>query len=329
MGFFDKVGAGLASIDPTTKSGLANLATGGMSGQAEALVGGLGRAGDWVDDNLLGGNEEDAAKEAAAIAAAGQQDELAYLQEINKIPQAFLEQSMQQFGGYYGIGYDPETGQATQIDPTMPSQEERIGLAKSSPLYASIMSGQQAGEEAIARTASATGGLRGGGTTADIARFGSDLQNQALMGGYNEQLRQEQQQQQGLGTLMGQQTYGQQIGQTMSGIGNTLAEGKIAAANARSQAAGQLIGLGGQFGSAAIMSDKRLKANIKKIGDTSHPDISMYEWDWLPISGKEGYEDGFIAQEVEKVWPDLVIDADDGYKRILKQDIENRLKELS
>lgn len=322
MGIFDKVGSGLASIDPTTTTGLANLATGGLYSVGAG-------AGDLIDDKLLGGDASDAAERAARTAAQGQQDQLAYLQEINKIPQAFLEQGMQQYGAYFGIGYDPTTGQATSIDPTMPSQEERISLAESSPLYASIMSGQAAGEEALARTASATGGLRGGSTASDLAAFGSDLQNQALMSGYNEQLRQEQQQMQGLQTLMGQPTYGSQIGQTMGGIGETLAQGQIAGANARNQATGQLLGLGGQLGAAAIMSDERLKTNIKKIGDTNHPEISMYEWDWLPISGKEGYEDGFIAQEVERVWPDLVVDADDGYKRIIKEEIETRLKELS
>ena len=318
-----------SDFDPTTSEGLANLATGGLYGQGKALIGGAQKLGDKIDDELLGGNEEDAAKEAAEIAAKGQQDQLAYLQEINAIPQAFLEQAMQQYGGYYGIGYDPETGQATQIDPTMPSQEERIGLAESSPLYASIMGGQQAGEEAIARSASATSGLRGGGTASQLAGFGKDLKQEALMTSYNDQLRQEQQQQQGLGALMGQQTYGSQIGQTMSGIGSTLAQGKIAGAQARSDATGNLIGLGGQFGSAAIMSDMRLKTNINQISDTPHPEINTYEWDWLPISGKEGYEDGFLAQEVEKVWPDLVIEGNDGYKRILKTEIENRLKELN
>lgn len=319
----------IAKVDPTTSEGLANLATGGLYSQGQALIGGAQNLGDKIDDELLGGNEEDAAKEAAELAAKGQQDQLAYLQEINAVPQAFLEQAMQQFGGYYGIGYDPETGQATSIDPTMPSQEERIGLAESSPLYASIMGGQEAGEEAIARSASATSGLRGGGTASQLAGFGKDLQQEALMTSYNDQLRQEQQQQQGLGTLMGQQTYGSQIGQTMSGIGSTLAQGKIAGAQARSDARGQIYSLGGDIGTAAVMSDTRLKTNIKKIDDTSHPEISMYEWDWLPASGKEGYEDGFLAQEVEKVWPDLVIDADDGYKRILKAEIEDRLKELN
>lgn len=318
-----------SDFDPTTTDGLANLATGGLYGQGQAVAGGADSAGNWVEGNLLGGNAADAAKDASRTAAEGQQNELAWLQEINKMPQAFLEQAMQQFGGYYGIGFDPETGQSTSIDPTMPSQEERIGLAESSPLYASIMGGQQAGEEAIARSSSATSGLRGGGTAANLAGFGKDLENEALMTSYNDQLRQEQQQQQGLGTLMGQQTYGAQIGQTMSGIGSTLAQGKIAGAQARSDATGQLIGLGGQVGSAAVMSDMRLKENINQIGDTSHPDINMYEWDWLAISGKSGMEDGFLAQEVEKVWPDLVINGDDGYKRILKTEIENRLKELN
>ena len=80
----------------------------------------------------------------------------------------------------------------------------------------------------------ATSGLRGGGTASQLAGFGKDLENEALMTSYNDQLRQEQQQQQGLGTLMGQPTYGAQIGQTMSGIGSTLAQGKIAGAQARS-----------------------------------------------------------------------------------------------
>ncbi|MEH6397286.1 tail fiber domain-containing protein, partial [Pseudoalteromonas sp.] len=112
-------------------------------------------------------------------------------------------------------------------------------------------------------------------------------------------------------------------------LGSTLAQGKIAGAQARSDAMGQVIGAGGQVGSSIVMSDMRLKENINQIGDTSHPDINMYEWDWLAISGKSGMEDGFLAQEVEKVWPDLVIEGDDGYKRILKTEIENRLKELN
>lgn len=322
MGWFDKVGSGFASIDPTTTTGLANLTTGGLYSVAQG-------AGDLIDDKLLGGDAADAANRAARTAAEGQQNQLAYLQEINKIPQAFLEQAMQQYGGYYGIGYDPETGETISVDPTMPTQEERIALAESSPLYQSIMGGQAAGEEALARTRSATGGLRGGATASSLATFGSDLKNQALMSGYNEQLRQEQQQQQGLGTLMGMPTYGSQIGQTMGNIGQTLAQGQIAGANARNQATGQLLSLGGQIGAAGIMSDQRLKTNIKKVDDTNHPKISMYEWDWLPISGKEGYEDGFIAQEIEAVWPDLVYEEKDGYKRIMKKEIEQRLKELN
>lgn len=280
-------------------------------------------------DPFFGGQAAASAEEGARLAAQGKKDELAYLQEINQVPQAFLEQAMQQYGGYYGIGYDPATGQATSIDPTMPSQQERIGLAESSPLYASIMGSQQAGEEAVARSASATSGLRGGGTVAELAGFGKDLKNEALMSSYNDQLRQEQQQMQGLGTLMGQQTYGQQIGQTMSGIGSTLAEGKIAGAQARSEGMGNAMQLGGTIAGAMAMSDVRLKENINQIGETTHPDINMYEWDWLPKSGKSGMEDGFLAQEVEKVWPDLVVDGEDGYKRIMKKEIENRLKELN
>lgn len=59
------MGKELASIDPTTEDGLANLATGGLSGQFNAVGSGLANIGDKIDDNLLGGNEADAAKEAA------------------------------------------------------------------------------------------------------------------------------------------------------------------------------------------------------------------------------------------------------------------------
>lgn len=302
-----------------TTGGLSELGGGGIGG-LENLAGGL-----------TGQNQADAAKEAAEIQAQAQREQLAYLQEINAVPRAFLEAALQQYGGYYGIGFDPETGMTTQIEPTMPDQAERIALAEASPYYQQIMAGREAGEEAIARTASATGGLRGGGTTADIARFNTDLQNQALTTAYNEQLAQEQRNLQGLGTLMGQPTYGTQIGQTIGNIGTTQAQGEIAAAQAQSQAMGNLINLGGALG-AAYISDERLKDNITTISKTSHPYIDRYVWDWKPEAsklGKSGREKGYIAQEVEVVYPDLVITGDDDYKRVLKEQLEKRLQELN
>lgn len=304
------------------EAGRAQLAitTGGISEGIENVVGGL-----------TGQNQADAAKDAAEIQAQAQREQLEYLKEINALPQAFLEAATQQFGQYYGIGFDPETGEAIQVEPTMPTQAERIALAESSPYYSAILSGREAGEQAIARSASATGGLRGGGTIGDIANFNTDLQNQALTTAYNEQLNQEQRRLGGLGTLMGQQTYGSQIGQTMGDIGTTLAQGEVAAAQAQSQALGNILNLGGALGAAAI-SDERLKEDILKIKVTSHPYIYEYEWQWKPEAeklGKSGREKGYIAQEVETVYPEYVITGEDGYKRVLKDKLEKRLQELN
>ena len=72
----------------------------------------------------------------------------------------------------------------------------------------------------------------------------------------------------------------------------------------------------------------RLKDDIETIGDTSHPDISRYAWNWRPEAEKSGPDSGFIAQEIESVWPELVVVGDDGYKRIMKPEVEKRLEKL-
>jgi hypothetical protein len=69
------------------------------------------------------------------------------------------------------------------------SQEELISEAENSALYRAIMGGRDAGEEAILRNASATGNLRSGGTITDLAEFNRDLENRALLSGYEEAVR--------------------------------------------------------------------------------------------------------------------------------------------
>lgn len=307
----------LRSIDPTTSDGLTNLATGGLAGAFEE-----------IDDTLLGGDAEDAAKKAAAEQAAYQQQALDYLKETEALPQAFREGALTQLGAYYGIGMDPETGGFTQIEATRPSQEQMIEQAKGSPLYDAIMGTREMGEEALARRQAATGGgLRGGSTTSSLINYNQNLGNQALLESYNQQQQQQQQQLAGLGQLSNLPSMAPQIAQTTAGIGQTLAQGQIAGANARQQAYGSILGAATQLG-AAYISDERLKDDIAKIKVTPHPYIYEYEWSWKPESGKEGKDRGFIAQEVEQVWPDLVIHGDDGYKRILKDKIEKRLEDM-
>ena len=66
-------------------------------------------------------------------------------------------------------------------------------------------------------------------------------------------------------------------------------------------------------------SDKRLKTNIKKIG-THSTGLNVYEWEWNAkafILGVDKYpRKGFIAQEVQKVFPEAVFKDQNGYLKI-------------
>jgi len=81
-------------------------------------------------------------------------------------------------------------------------------------------------------------------------------------------------------------------------------------ANQAASNMGGLFNLAGSLGSAAIMSDRRLKSNIERIG--THPlGIGIYEYD---IFGSR--QRGVMADEVEAVRPEAVITRDDGYKMV-------------
>ena len=69
-------------------------------------------------------------------------------------------------------------------------------------------------------------------------------------------------------------------------------------------------GLGSLGGAAISKSDIRLKSNIVKVGD--HPKgFGIYEYD---IDGRR--ERGVMAQEVEKIIPEAVLEHPDGYKMV-------------
>ena len=69
-------------------------------------------------------------------------------------------------------------------------------------------------------------------------------------------------------------------------------------------------GLGQQADNIAksIMSDARLKKNIKRIGKDG--DLNKYKWEWNALAkekfGLEGEDTGYLAQEVKKVMPEAV-----------------------
>jgi hypothetical protein len=85
----------------------------------------------------------------------------------------------------------------------------------------------------------------------------------------------------------------------------------IQSANANAQNAGlyNLLGQGG-MAAATYFSDRRLKSNIERIG-THRLGIGIYEYD---IFG--GRQIGVMADEVEAVMPEAVIEHSSGYKMV-------------
>lgn len=227
------------------------------------------------------------------IQAQYQREALDYLKETEALPQEFREGSLRQIAGAYGV------------PGGVGSQQEMIDRAIKSPLYGAIMGGQEAGEEAILRSASATGGLRSGNVQENLYDYNVQLQNKALLESYNQQM-------QGLQGLSGLPSLAPQIATQTGAIGTTLGQGQIAAGQAiqtgGQQQAGNLMGLG-QLGLQAygMFSDRRLKKNIKKIGFLNG--FNIYSWDWNIVAQKMGLSGstiGCMADEVYTERPDAV-----------------------
>ena len=69
---------------------------------------------------------------------------------------------------------------------------------------------------------------------------------------------------------------------------------------------------------AFYSSDKRLKDNITPISNALNKlnQIGGYEFDWNDLSSHSGHDVGVVAQEIEKVLPEVVVDRDTGYKAV-------------
>jgi hypothetical protein len=65
---------------------------------------------------------------------------------------------------------------------------------------------------------------------------------------------------------------------------------------------------------AAYFSDKRLKKDIKKLG--SAKGVNIYEWAWNGLLDLKGKAVGVLAQEVEKIIPNSVVETETGYKAV-------------
>jgi hypothetical protein len=111
------------------------------------------------------------------------------------------------------------------------------------------------------------------------------------------------------------------LGAAQSGYNAQLANSNAQNA-ASSSFTGGLMQLGGTLGGAYMMapigSDIRIKENIKVIGNLANG-LPVYEYEYKPefkdLWG-HGKQTGVMAQEVEKIMPEAVIEHPDGYKMV-------------
>jgi len=85
---------------------------------------------------------------------------------------------------------------------------------------------------------------------------------------------------------------------------------------------------------AYYSSDERLKTNKVKINNPLDKlsQINGYEFDWIPVEGvheNEGHDIGIIAQEIEKVLPEVVTTRDNGYKAVKYEKLVALLIEIA
>lgn len=115
------------------------------------------------------------------------------------------------------------------------------------------------------------------------------------------------------GNTMGQ---GFQIGnQGLSNILNTQAGVYNNAMNAKGEMWGAVLGAGARLGAAAIpLSDRRVKKNIVQVGINNQTGLPVYEFEYTFLPGRRFK--GVMADDVERRYPDAVVDTPSGIKAV-------------
>lgn len=245
---------------------------------------------------MSGGDAGGDSKKAAQVQAQSQREALDYLKQTERLPQAYREGALQGLGSEYGFDSSGNYGTDGM------SISDR---AMSSPFYTNAV---KVGEEAVLRNASATGGLRSGNAQDALAQANQN----AYLASYTNQLS-------GLQGMAQLPSNANNIAASMSGIGQTLAQGIIG--GAQSNAAASQNNFNNAAGAAQLgmqgyetFSDERLKDEIVLIGeDNGH---KVFKWLWNEAAaalGLFGRASGVIAQLVEKTHPEAVREVS-GYK---------------
>ena len=106
----------------------------------------------------------------------------------------------------------------------------------------------------------------------------------------------------------------QQLGLLQAGLGTPL----VGQTTQRDIGTGDVLGTAAQLFGMWMLSDERLKENIKAIGKSENGH-NLYTWDWNDKAKELGVNDpttGVLAQEVKKYMPEAVITDENGYYRV-------------
>lgn len=114
------------------------------------------------------------------------------------------------------------------------------------------------------------------------------------------------------GLQAGANTIGQGQQMRINGLSNVLNAQSSAYANAPEDQTGAIVGAVGGIAAAAMMSDRRLKRNVVRIGRRADTlAIYAYEYVW-----GGGLQIGVMADEVAQIYPDAVIRTASGYDAV-------------
>lgn len=207
------------------------------------------------------------------------------------------------------MGINPNSGRFASMQT-----QSALGLAAQ---RAAAMTGtrQQASQMGYARLLDAAGlgrGLAGASTGAYQGAVGAgNAAGQMYMNPGNQYMG-------GLTAAGNMMNSGYQTG--MSGYGNILnSQTQLYNTSMNNDAAmwGAVIGAGGNMAAASLMpkpSDIRVKENIERVGTHFRTGLPIYEFNYIHVPDKR-YR-GVMAQDVEKVYPDAVIEMHDGIKAV-------------
>lgn len=208
-----------------------------------------------------------------------------------------------------GGGFDPLVEEAFELYSSGQNFSSPKDMVEADPGYKFRL---DQGTKALERSAAARGGLFSGKTGKSLQDFSQGLASQEYGNAYNR-----------LASLAGigqsatnqmvnaNQNTGAQLSDLATQGGNARASGYIGAYQADPFNAGNLMNMATQFGSAAIMSDRRTKEDINLVGKTDGG-FPVYTFRYI---GQPTVHMGVMAQDIETDIPDAVIEID-GIKHV-------------